>query len=177
MSKTTQALTAAVACLAAIGMFFLFGCSSTNAQSPESQDVQDSSAQPEQAVDEAQAQEQEAAEAKYTVTIDDAYVGADYDGNPAIVVTYSWVNNSDEATSALISLEEKAFQNGVELEDAFFLEGVDTSSWDSEVKPGSGTTFQRGYVLADTSEVTIEVADPWDWESDGLLAEATFSVE
>ena len=179
MSKTARILATTVVCLAAIGMFALFGCSSSDSSGAESQDVQQPAAQSEEAADAAQPQEEEAtgAEAKYTVTVDDAYVGADYEGNPVIIVTYSWANNSDEATSALASLEEKAFQNGVELEDAFIVDGMDTSGWDSEVKPGSGTTFQRGYVLADTSEVSIEVTDLWDWENDGLLAEATFSVE
>ena len=177
MSKKTRVLATTCACLAALGMFALFGCSSSDAAGGEGQEAQEPAAQAQDGEEAAQPQEEEAAEAKYAVTIDDAYVGADYDGNPAIIVTYSWVNNSDEATSALLSLDEKAFQNGVQLEDAYFLDGVDTSGWDSEVKPGSGTTFQRGYLLSDTSEVSIEVSDPWDWEGDGLLAEATFSVE
>ena len=35
-------------------------------------------------------------------------------GNPAAVVTYTFTNNSDEATSPAVAVHAKAFQNGTE---------------------------------------------------------------
>lgn len=118
----------------------------------------------------------EVVESDYEVTIDDTKVVQDYEGNDALVVTYSWVNNSDEATSAAVALMANAFQNGVELEYAVVLEGADTDGEMKEVKPGAGTTYDCCYLLEDDSDVTIEVSEAFSWD-DVLLAEETVSIK
>ena len=56
------------------------------------------------------AEQSEATQAAYGVTIDDCRVTEDYQGNPAAVVTYTFTNNSDEATSPAVAVHAKAFQ-------------------------------------------------------------------
>lgn len=115
-----------------------------------------------------------AQEVDYAVTIDGCRVTEDYQGNPAVVVTYTFANNSDEAKSFMVALSPKVFQNGVELNTAI------GSDWDSEkymsdVKPGASTTVEMGYELEDMSDVTVEVEELFSWD-DVLLAEQTFSL-
>lgn len=127
------------------------------------------------AASEPQAAEQsEPAEAAYGVTIDGCRVTEDYEGNPAAVITYTFTNNSDEATSFMVALYPKVFQNGVELDTAIGSDW-DSNKYTSDVKPGSSTTVEIGYALEDMSDVTVEVEELLSF-SDTILAEQTFSL-
>ena len=98
----------------------------------------------------------------------------DYQGNPAAVVTYTFTNNSDEATSFMVALYPKVFQNGVELGTAIGSDW-DSEKYSSDVKPGSSTTVEMGYALEDMSDITVEVEELLSF-SDAVLAEQTFSL-
>ena len=108
------------------------------------------------------------------VTIDGCRVTEDYQGNPAVVVTYTFTNNSDEATSFMVALYPKVFQNGVELGTAIGSDW-DSEKYSSDVKPGSSTTVEMGYALEDMSDITVEVEELLSF-SDAVLAEQTFSL-
>lgn len=116
-----------------------------------------------------------AASAKHVVTIDDAQVGADYEGKPALIVTYTWQNNSDKETSFAVSIGAKGFQNGVELEPALMVDGVDSGASLAQVKPGSTTTVKEAYLLTDQSPVDVEVRENFSL-SDELLASQKYDV-
>ena len=116
----------------------------------------------------------EATQAAYGVTIDGCRVTEDYQGNPAVVVTYTFTNNSDEATSFMVALYPKVFQNGVELGTAIGSDW-DSEKYSSDVKPGSSTTVEMGYALEDMSDITVEVEELLSF-SDAVLAEQTFSL-
>ena len=122
-----------------------------------------------------QAQEtepEEAPQSDYAVTIDGSTVTTDYEGNPALVVNYTWTNNSDEATSFAVAFDETCFQNGVEREMAI-VSDVDTSNYMNEVQPGSTAEVTLCYELEDESEVTVEVRELFSLD-DTVLAEKTF---
>lgn len=120
------------------------------------------------------AEQSEATQAAYGVTIDGCRVTEDYQGNPAAVVTYTFTNNSDEATSFMVALYPKVFQNGVELGTAIGSDW-DSEKYSSDVKPGSSTTVEMGYALEDMSDITVEVEELLSF-SDAVLAEQTFSL-
>lgn len=120
------------------------------------------------------AAEQDEGSAAYGVTIDGCRVTEDYAGEAVAVVTYTFTNNSEDATSFVVALHPEVFQNGVELNTAV------GSNWDSEtylsdVKPGSSTTVEIGYQLGDMSDITVEVSELLDFDGT-LLAEQTFSL-
>ena len=54
------------------------------------------------------AEQSEATQAAYGVTIDGCRVTEDYQGNPAAVVTYTFTNNSDEATSPAVAVHRQS---------------------------------------------------------------------
>ena len=125
---------------------------------------------------EPQAAEQSASDAAaYGVTIDGCRVTEDYQGNPAAVVTYTFTNNSDEATSPAVAVHAKAFQNGTELELAVVADAEESGKSMNEVKSGSSITYESAYELADMSDLTVEVEELFSF-SDELIAEQTFSL-
>lgn len=112
-------------------------------------------------------------ESSYAVTIDSATLGTDYQGNPAVVVTYTWTNNSDKATSFMVALHAQCFQDGVQCDNAI-VNGID-SNYTTDVKPGASTTVQEAYEVSGTSDVTIEVSELISFSTE-VLAEKTFSL-
>lgn len=163
MKKQMIAIASTVALVGCLG---LFGCGGDEATEP---------AESAEATTEAAEPAEEVPASDYTVTIDSATVGQDYEGNPALIVTYSWVNNSEEATSAMAALYAKCFQNGVQLESAIMMEDIGGEGYTAEVKPGAGTSFGLAYALDDQSDVTIEVTELISLD-DTILAEKTVSV-
>lgn len=111
----------------------------------------------------------------FAVTIDGSSAAKDYEGKPAIVVDYTFTNNSDKATSFMVAVTAKAFQQGVELEMAVSTD-VDNASGMKEIKPGATIKVQEAYVLADESEVTVEVKELFSL-SDDLIATQTFPAK
>ena len=103
-------------------------------------------------------------------------MATDYEGNPAIVVTYSWTNNSTETTSAIVALHDKAFQDGVQLEVAMMdvVDGYDAGASMLDVQPGGTQDFQQAYVCtSETSPVQVTIEE---FMGDGATAEKTFDL-
>lgn len=92
----------------------------------------------------------------YAVEIKGAKLCKDYEGNNAIMITYSWTNNSDETTSPMGSMMEEAFQDGVQLDAAI----VDFEYNDglTDVRPGTTIDVDVIYELPGDSTVEFEIS-------------------
>ncbi len=121
-----------------------------------------------------EAQEAEQAQSDYVVTIDGSTVTTDYEGAPAVIVDFTFTNNSEEDTSFAVACSQKVFQNGVQLENAVVMDDLG-NGYMAEIKPGATTTARLAYNLTDQSDITVEVEELFSLD-DVLLAEATFSV-
>lgn len=163
MKKTLSAIAVSVALSTCIA---LAGCASDDAQEPAEGASEPVAAEPKEA---------EAPESEYAATIDSLAPVSDYEGKPAVMVTYSWTNNSEKATSAAVALSMKAFQNGVQLETGIVTDGIDNDGYMAEVKPGAGTTFQMAYLIDDQSDVTVEVSELISFD-DTPIAEQVFTL-
>lgn len=118
---------------------------------------------------------EESVEYAYQVSIDGCEFGETYDGQSCAIVTYTFTNNSDEATSFLVAISDKAYQNGVELSSGT-VSGLDSFvTAGKEIKPGATITLQQAYVLDDQSDITVECTEMFAWDN-VILAEATFPV-
>ena len=100
----------------------------------------------------------------YHVEIQDAFIADDFEGNPAIIITYTWANNSDETVSALAALSEKAFQNGVQIDRAVVYSrdtpGYDSGTASRSIRPGAESEVQCAFTLRDrVSVVEFEVTE------------------
>lgn len=98
----------------------------------------------------------------YHVEIKDAFLLDDYQGNPAVVVTYVWTNNSQETTNAMTQLVEQTFQNGVELAMATITSSRQYEAGTSlrDVRPGAQSEVQCAFRLSNTtSPIEFEVSE------------------
>ncbi|WEG07715.1 DUF5067 domain-containing protein [Microbacterium horticulturae] len=116
-------------------------------------------------------------ESDYTVTIDDATQAKDYEGKPVLVVDFTFTNNSDEAANFMFAVSTKAFQDGVELDDAILTDDAyDSSSATRDIKPGKSIPVQWAYNLDGKNDVTIEVSDLLSFD-DAPTVTKTFTVK
>lgn len=88
---------------------------------------------------------------KHRVSIGDARLSKDHDGSPVFIVSYAWTNGTDETKSSWVCVSPKAFQNGIELESAIFVQDESYSSdmYMADIRPGTTVDIQRAYVLTD----------------------------
>lgn len=113
----------------------------------------------------------------YHVEIKDFSLEKDHSGNPAIVISFDFTNNSDEAASAMVALSEKAFQNGISLQSAYFMDDsiVDSSMSMKDIQPGTTIELKKGYLLSsETAPVEFEVEETFSW--DNALLGKTFEI-
>lgn len=105
----------------------------------------------------------------YHVNIEGFQVVEDYDGNPAIVIDYTWTNNSDETKRADVTILEKAFQDGVQLEAAFIADRsiYDYSTSAKDIRPGTTIDVQCAFTLtSETSNVEFELSELFSFSDD-----------
>lgn len=156
------------------------GSSSTTAEQPATAPAEEGDANgaaAEAAQEDTAAADAQQTEATYVVTIDEAAMGTDYQGEKAAVITYTFTNNSDKACNFMTTIGAKAFQDGVQLEGAIGVDGVDSQDLMKDIKPGKSITVQEAYVLADTKNpVEVEVTELFDF-SDELIAQKTFNLK
>lgn len=119
---------------------------------------------------------QQATDSDYAVTIDSCKQTKDYQGKAAVVITYTWTNNSDKATSFMTSITDKAFQDGVQLDTAILGNG-DSSNLMKDIKPGKSIKVTQAFKLdSKTEPVTVECSELISF-SDALLAKKTFNLK
>lgn len=161
-----------VACFVTLS---LASCGSSGSSSTSSSDKEET--QEARTIEEPETDEEteQASQSDIAVTIDNATLGEDYDGQPVVIVTYTFTNvSSDEPESFMVSCIADVYQNGVECEMAFVTDLEGDSS--AKVKKGSSNTLQQAYVIQDRSDVEVEVKELFSWD-DVVLASATFSFE
>ena len=162
-----RALVVTLALVAATSPVALAGCNGSDAGD-------DAPVAEQPAEEQAEEPAEEQASSKYAVTIDGSTVTTDYEGKPAIIVDYTFTNNSDDATSFAVACSQKAFQNGVQLANAVVMDDLG-NGYLAEIKPGATTSARMAYSLTDESDVTVEVTELISFD-DTILAEATFPV-
>lgn len=122
----------------------------------------------------APAQEGEGDVDEYHVKITGYKLSKDYEGNDALIVNYDFTNNDEDTASAMIALQFKLFQDGVELEMGMSVGDDDYSSKNlmKEIKTGATLDCQSMYVLRNaTSTVEIEITS-----LSGLFSDAPAAV-
>lgn len=117
------------------------------------------------------------ASAPYVIVINGATQTVDYEGKPTLVVDFTFTNNSDQDANFMFAASAKAFQDGVQLEDAILMDdSYDPSNSLKDLKPGVSIDVQNAYVLTATTDVTVEVTELISFD-DTLLATKTFTVQ
>ena len=96
----------------------------------------------------------------YDVSIVSHRVTKNYDDSPVIIVKYAFTNNSDEAASFDWTIEDRLYQNGVELTETIIVDDNYNAELSySEIKPGVTLELEKAYSMRDTaSQITVELS-------------------
>lgn len=109
----------------------------------------------------------------YAVEIKSATVTQDYDGNPAVIITYSWTNNSSETTSPMFSISAAVFQDGIAMDSAFIYDdsAYDSGMYSTDVRPGTTVDVQEAFELSNTtSPIEVEITEAFNWDDPAEIA-------
>ena len=97
-----------------------------------------------------------------TVEIKSSRLAKDYEGKDIIIVNYAFTNNEEEDKSFSLAFDDKAFQNGVGLNECYFVDNSANYSADNQtknIKKGATLEVEVAYVLNDaTTDVEVEVS-------------------
>lgn len=109
---------------------------------------------------------------KYIVTIKDSKVTEDLSGNKILIVTYSFTNNNEEPKAFSYVIEDKLYQNGVQLGDVYSSYGIDDYDFDNqhkEIQQGISLDIQAAYELNDeSSDVEVRISELFSLTDDTL---------
>ena len=117
----------------------------------------------------------------FYVEIGDYRMSKTTSGDPLIVITYSFTNNSDESASFTMSLDDKVYQNGMEIDQEFFGlydDDVDNTVAGRDIKPGVKISFEAAYSLDNEyDDVEVEVGSMFDFSGDSKKVSKTFVID
>ena len=163
MKKQIAVILTALLAISCVGCSSGGGASSAaaNAAPSSSQTVSNAPAEskPESKA-ESKAQSDKGKIGDYDVAIESARLSKDYAGKKVVIVKFKFMNNSDKAASFGASLIGKAFQDGVELENATVTDDKEYNANDflKEIKKGASLEVECPYNLSnEKSEVEVEV--------------------
>ncbi len=113
---------------------------------------------------------------EYGLAIEGYKLINNFDGNPSILVSYRFTNNSSETKPFYMCFNHKAFQNGVQLEVSYAMtDEFDNQAQTLDVEPGASHTVCALYTLSDPSApVKVNVSDLTLQRSDTV--ETTFDI-
>lgn len=82
-------------------------------------------------------------------------------GEKCVAVYYEFTNNSNESKAFYVTVSDKAFQGGIELDSSFFHVNDESHDTSAEIKPGVSITVCSAFELRDQStDIELEV-EPW----------------
>lgn len=100
----------------------------------------------------------------YSVVIDSCRLAKDYEGKDVVIVKYKFTNeNDDDPAAFFVTFDETVYQNGVGLNEAYFLKDSANYSADNqtkEIKKGASIDVEVAYELNDTAtDIEVEVKE------------------
>lgn len=109
----------------------------------------------------------------YAVEILGSRLTTDWEGAPVIIITYKFTNNSEETISAFSALYLKAYQNGVELLKAYFIDDYSSDNEMRDLRPAASLEIEVAFELDDSLSpvefvVTEFAAEFWGTPADSV---------
>lgn len=105
----------------------------------------------------------------YSVEILESRLAKDYEGKDVVIIKYKFTNvANEEATAFFVAFDDTVFQNGVGLNEAYFLDDSANYNADNqtkEIKKGASLEVEVAYELNDTTaDVEVEVQELFSFE-------------
>lgn len=106
----------------------------------------------------------------YEITIISYSLSKDYEGNDALIVNYKFVNNSDKPAAPFIAVNFSGFQDSVETDNPFMVEGVDFGPGQKELKPGGEIEAQTALGISDLEKpFELEIKETFSFSDKGTV--------
>ncbi|MBQ7821689.1 MAG: DUF5067 domain-containing protein [Clostridia bacterium] len=100
---------------------------------------------------------------KYVLEIDSCRLAEDYEGKSVAIVKYIFTNNDDNPVSFMVAFDDAVYQNGIGLNNSYFLADSANYSVDNqskEIRTGATIEVEVAYELNDsTSDLEVEVGE------------------
>lgn len=127
-----------------------------------------------------QQKEDESALGDYSVEIKSCRLAKDFEGKKVVIVKYIFTNvNDDDSTAFFTAFEDNVYQDGVGLNESYFVDDSAKYSADNqtkEIKKGASLEVEVAYELNDTkTDIEVEVKELFSFE-DKVLTK-TFSIK
>lgn len=92
----------------------------------------------------------------------------DWEGKDAVLITYEFTNNSDNPISFDGALDDKLYQDGIELESAILSNDEEAKLIDAvDLKPGITKEVKKAYSLRNKkSEIEVEIQEVFSFSDD-----------
>lgn len=104
----------------------------------------------------------------YTCDVVSSEICKDWEGKDAVLITYSFTNNSQDAVSFDIALDASPYQDGIGLETAILDDETDLV--DVDIKPGVTKEVKKAYLLRNTtSNIEIEITEFFSFNNDKIV--------
>lgn len=108
----------------------------------------------------------------YTCEVVSSEICKDWEGKDAILITYSFTNNSKDAVSFDVALDASPYQDGIGLETAILDDETDIV--DVDIKPGVTKEVKKAYLLRNTtSDIEIEISEFFSFSNDKIVVTVT----
>lgn len=114
----------------------------------------------------------------YKVEIKSCRLAKDYEGKDVVIVNYGFTNNGENAISFTAAFDEAVFQNGIGLNESYFLDSSSNYNEENqlkEIKKGSTLDVEVAYELNDlTTAIDVEVKQLFSF--DDSIVKKTFEI-
>ena len=115
----------------------------------------------------------------YTVEIQSCRMAKDYEGKDVVIVKYLYTNVADDdATAFFTAFDETVYQNGVGLNESYFVDDSANYSSDNqmkEIKKGASLEVEVAYELNDaTTDIEVEVKELFSFDDTTITK--TFTI-
>lgn len=104
----------------------------------------------------------------YTCDVVSSEICKDWEGKDAVLITYSFTNNSQDAVSFDVALDASPYQDGIGLETAILDDETDLV--DVDIKPGVTKEVKKAYLLRNTtSNIEIEITEFFSFNNNKIV--------
>ena len=115
----------------------------------------------------------------YSIEIDSCRLAYDFEGKEVVIVKYIFTNVSDDSAAAFyLTFEDSVYQNGVGLNESYFVDDSANYSSDNqmkEIKQGATLEVEVAYELNDTeTDIEVEISELFSF--DDKVITKTFSI-
>lgn len=99
----------------------------------------------------------------YNLEIKECRLAKDFEGKDVVIVKYGFTNNADEPASFTFAFDDGVYQDGVGLNQSFFVDDSANYNGDDqnkEIKKGASLDVEIAYELNDTTtDIEVEVKE------------------